>query len=305
MIEWFRHDTSARNDIKIRKLLRDSDPGALSAYWMCVEIIYQSGGYAEKQAIAEELSFYDMDGYIPLLISHELIEDVGDGIVTSQRVLSEIKWQEDRRLKKVEAGRKGGLSTQAKASTAKQGQAMLKQCLSDAKAHSSTIQDNTRQDNITTLTNVRVVGDQQADAPTPKEANTDLFGEKIKVETDIEKVPFDEIANYWNSKLKGKLPSIREITAKRKSLIRQRWHEYKGDVYTAIDNVAASDFLTGWKSCGFDWCFGKDNFIKIIEGNYRNGSHSRPLNRYNGKAFRPTDLNGQYDDLPPGEVIEA
>ncbi len=42
MVEWFRHDTDARNDIKVRKLLRDSDMGALGAYWLCVEILYQA-----------------------------------------------------------------------------------------------------------------------------------------------------------------------------------------------------------------------------------------------------------------------
>lgn len=140
MIEWFRHDTDARNDIKIRKLLRDCEPGALGAYWMCVEMIYQAGGYAEESAIAEELSFYSMDKFIPALVEHGLLEEVGNGILTSQRVIAEIKWQEERRQKKVEAGRMGGL---AKASNAKAMPSNAKATPSDALAQPSTIQDTT------------------------------------------------------------------------------------------------------------------------------------------------------------------
>ena len=142
MIEWFRHDTDARNDIKIRKMLRDSDPGALGAYWMCVEILYQSGGYSERDNLAEELSFYGMEGYLDVLVSHELLEEVGNNVLTSQRVLVEINYQETQRQKKVDAGRQGGLKTQAKQRSSN-AQAMP----SSAKALSSTRQDKTIQDN--------------------------------------------------------------------------------------------------------------------------------------------------------------
>ena len=107
MVEWFRHDTDARNDIKIRKLLRDSDMGALGAYWIAVEILYQAGGYVEKAALADELSFYNAERYIEVLLSLNLIEDVGNDVITSQRVLTEIAWQEDNRQKKSMAGKKG------------------------------------------------------------------------------------------------------------------------------------------------------------------------------------------------------
>ena len=91
MIEWFRHDTDARNDIKIRKLLRDNDRAALGAYWMCVEIIYQNEGYADEAAVTEELSFYNMDEFIPVMLALDLIERTNDGKLTSKRVLAEIE----------------------------------------------------------------------------------------------------------------------------------------------------------------------------------------------------------------------
>ena len=38
--------------------------------------------------------------------------------------------------------------------------------------------------------------------------------------------------------------------------------------------IEQSDFLTGrngvWNNCNFDWCMKPTNYIKIIEGNYKN-----------------------------------
>lgn len=140
----------------------------------------------------------------------------------------------------------------------------------------------------------RLVGGQQVDAPKADEDKTDLFGEKIEVEE--ENVPYKAIADYWNKTLNGKLPKIKSITDNRRILIKQRWHEYHNDIYGIIDKVAASDFLTGWKACGFDWCFKKDNMVKIAEGNYDNGKRNA------GQTFK-RDLTGRYDDIE-SEVIE-
>lgn len=299
MIEWFRHDTDARNDIKIRKLLRDNDPGALGAYWMCVEMIYQSGGYAEETTIAEELSFYNMDKFIPALVEHGLLEDVGNGVLTSQRVLSEIAYWEQTRQKKVEAGRKGGLATQAKSTNAKQCLSNAQAVLKDTKAPSSTRQDKTRQDNISrSVSKDTSLGEHCECPPEGNEESTDLFGEKVEVERDP--VPVQKIVEYWNNAVKPTaLPKVTEITKERRSLIRQRWKEYRDEVYMAIDKTVTSDFLTGrdgrWQMCDFDWVFTKKNMVKIFEGKYNRKAPAN--NRYNnGKSFKPHDINGQYDD---------
>ena len=280
MIEWFRHDTDARNDIKIRKLLRDSNPGALGAYWMCVEMIYQAGGYAEEKAIAEELSFYNMDEFIPTLIEHGLLEEVGNGVITSQRVLTEIAYWEQTRQKKVEAGRKGGLATQAKSTNAKQCLSNAQAPLKDTKAHSSTRQDKTRQDNIyRSVSKDTSLGEQSDCPPVEESGKTDLFGQKI--EEERERVPVQKIVDYWNKAVKDThLPQIRQPNESRKTLIKQRWNEYKNDVYMAIDKTVASDFLTGrdgkWSRCSFDWVFKKENMVKVLEGNYDNKEKEIP-----------------------------
>lgn len=304
MTEWFRHDTDARNDIKIRKLLRDYPLETLGAYWVCVEILYQNDGYAKRDVLQEELSFYGDEDHISALLEHGLLEEVGNDVITSQRVLSEISWQSEKRQKKVEAGRKGGLSTHSKSSNSKQCSSNAKADASNAKADSSdaqaTIQDITRQDNIMSLSNDSLIVGQQADATAEKKSETDLFGKEVEVETDRKTVPYDDIANHWNSKLKDKLPQIKAITDRRRVLMRQRWAEYGGDVFKAIDMVAENDFLTGktgWKGCGFDWCFQKEHMLKIIEGTYRQTADNR-------KSSGPTDLNGQYDDFNEKVVTE-
>lgn len=41
-----------------------------------------------------------------------------------------------------------------------------------------------------------------------------------------------------------------------------------------FESVAASDFLTGrsgrWKNCDLSWLMKKDNFSKVVQGNYIN-----------------------------------
>ena len=295
MIDWFRHDTDARNDIKIRRLLRDSSVTSLGAYWICVELLYQQGGYAEKDSLIEELSFYDCESCLDDLLSHGLIEDVGNGVVTSQRVLSEIKFQDERRQKKVEAGRKGGLSTQAKSSTVKQCSSNAKAEPSNGKALSSTIQDNTKQINISDSSKDSSLVGQQADATFEKKTETDLFGEKIPVGMESERIPYDEIGQYWNSKMKGKTnPQIRQIDESRKTAIRQRWSEFKNEVYTAIDKVSESEFLTSRKSFGFDWCFEKKHMTKILEGNYDNKKEEAIRRHKDYSDIKDEDLEKEF-----------
>ena len=304
MADWFRHDTDARNDIKIRKLLRDSTPGALGAYWICVEILFEAGGYEQRAILADELSFYNMDGFIDDLIAHGLLEDVGNGAITSHRVLSEVSYKEERRKQKSEAGKKGMESRWGR-----KGNSVITKDNSvitdDNRSYQSITDRNTipnhtipNHNNITSLSKDSLVGGQQADTPAKNEEGTDLFGEKVKVERDP--VPVQKIVEYWNNAVKPTaLPKVTEITKERRSLIRQRWKEYRDEVYVAIDRTATSDFLTGrdgrWQMCDFDWVFTKKNMVKIFEGKYNRKAPAN--NRYNnGKSFKPHDINGQYDD---------
>ena len=155
MVEWFRHDLNAHDDLKIRKLLRNYGECAYGAYWLIVELLYQQGGSASAEVISDTFELMSSPNMKEILAESGLFQISEDGTWTSKRITEEFAYQEERRKKIVEAGRMGGL---AKASNAK---AMLNNAIanssgaiaksSNALANSSTIQDNTKQDNNITL----------------------------------------------------------------------------------------------------------------------------------------------------------
>ena len=80
------------------------------------------------------------------------------------------------------------------------------------------------------------------------------------------------IIEAWNSL---NLATIREVNSKRGGMLRARIKEHGVDgVLEAIENIRQSDFLKGQNSRGwvitFDWFVKPNNFIKVLEGNYKN-----------------------------------
>ena len=92
-----------------------------------------------------------------------------------------------------------------------------------------------------------------------------------------EDIDYDKLMAFYNEKFKGVFPSIMKITDKRKELISDRINETsKEAVFTVLMNVYNSDYLKkpndrGWK-CDFDWIFGEESFVKILEGKYNTNS---------------------------------
>lgn len=128
-MDWFRHDADAHDDIKIRKLLRKHGPCAYGAFWLIVELIYRNDGSASAQDVNDEFDLMNLEGMKEILVDSGLFQIAEDGSWSSKRVTEEINYWNERRQKKVEAGRLGG---QARASNAKA-------TLSNAKAHPSTL----------------------------------------------------------------------------------------------------------------------------------------------------------------------
>ena len=71
------------------------------------------------------------------------------------------------------------------------------------------------------------------------------------------------------------MPNVQKLTKKRETSIRKRIEEYGatkvGEVLIA---VSKSSFLNGNSSMGwkanFDWIMKPENFIKVLEGQYKN-----------------------------------
>lgn len=79
------------------------------------------------------------------------------------------------------------------------------------------------------------------------------------------------------------LPVPYKLTDKRRSTIKARLKEYSKEQITEVFELAEkSDFLTGketdWNA-SFDWILNPSNFVKILEGNYKN-KEKKSTSRY-------------------------
>lgn len=111
-----------------------------------------------------------------------------------------------------------------------------------------------------------------------------LIDNKSSLASSIEnaepKIDFKSIMDFYNRMMQGK--RIRKMIAMpehRKQAIHARVNKYGIDaVYEMITKAANSDFLNGNNSKNWspsvDWLFGVKNFVKVLEGNYDNETHS-------------------------------
>lgn len=113
---------------------------------------------------------------------------------------------------------------------------------------------------------------------------------KLKEKNNI---PYDEIAELYNIHC-SKLVKLKNLTDKRKIMIKNRWLDNKCSLDFFVEFFAlvnSSDFLTGEKTdfrAGFDWIMNKNNMVKILEGQYANKQKSKPEER---SIYEPFSIN--------------
>lgn len=102
-------------------------------------------------------------------------------------------------------------------------------------------------------------------------------------ENEIEngiKIDYENFILFWNKKVeKSLIPKIDKLTDKRKKSLRILFSEFSKEKFAEVLNIALkSDFLTGKTKEGFvltfDFFSNKNNFIKVMEGNYANKEKS-------------------------------
>ncbi len=295
MIEWFKHDIHCLQDDRLFALVSRYGADGYAVYFHTVEAMYAGNGEPLSDISVRRIAFdfglplEKVQGILDYASSEGcdyLLESTDAGYV-SRRVMEECGRHTEKvsRMQSLAHRRWNAKSNAVR--IPKRNAERNAECNAD-----KTREDKNIPSSLTTFESM--VGGQRVDAPTEDKGKTDLFGERM--EQSEESVPYKSIGDYWNKVLDGKLPRIKSITDSRRILIKQRWHEYHNDIYGIIDKVAASDFLTGWKACGFDWCFKRDNMVKIAEGNYDNGKRNA------GQTFK-RDLTGRYDDVE-SEVID-
>lgn len=241
-MEWFRHDCNAHDDLKIRKLLRNYGECAYGAYWLIVELLYQNGGSASADEIADTFSLMSSPNMEQILAESGLFQIGEDGTWSSNRVKEEIDFQEERRRKAIESGRIGGQTRAINAGqTLRNTQAPLKQPLSDPQALPSTLPNLTKQNKDNTI----------SDNPSIKRNinNTSSSAESSKNASTSDEVPAAEEPAFIT------LPSNKgeEVPISEKMV--QVWK----DAYPAVDVKAE---LRKMKS----WCISNPKLRKTAQG---------------------------------------
>lgn len=106
----------------------------------------------------------------------------------------------------------------------------------------------------------------------------------------------EEIKQAWNAL---GLSQVQKISKERKKALKKILNEYGLEgFYKVIEEVKLSSFLRGESdstfSAGFDWILKDDNFLKIIEGNYRDKKKKRKEDLINDTSGYG-EINGMYD----------
>lgn len=96
VIDFFRHDVNAQQDLKIRRVIRDYGYEGYGVYWHIVEILYMNGGKASYEDLRAEVTGVApveiLDSLIESGLLHYLKED--DSVVKTGQVHKEaVRWQ--------------------------------------------------------------------------------------------------------------------------------------------------------------------------------------------------------------------
>ncbi len=136
-------------------------------------------------------------------------------------------------------------------------------------------------------TNKPITNKQQTDnkrITTTKEVKN-IRSKEVKNNTIVA----NSVIEYFNGVCVN-LPKVIKATDKRKMLVTNRMKEYsKDDLKKVIDLTAESLFLNGDNNRGwtadFDWLMQKQNFIKILEGNYKNKTNGKTKRNITREQF--------------------
>ncbi|MFY9154115.1 MAG: hypothetical protein WAO52_18995 [Prolixibacteraceae bacterium] len=121
--------------------------------------------------------------------------------------------------------------------------------------------------------------------------------DKTKQEESITSLPpkldkeIEEILELYH-RSSSSLPKVIKITNQRKTAIGARLKEHGIDqIKKMLSNVSESDFLQGMNknnwTADFDWLFKPQNFLKVLEGNYKNKTNGNKQQNDKRAATRP------------------
>lgn len=264
-MKWFKHDSDAHMDAKIRRLIHRFGIEAYGVYWYCLELI-------AHEVTSKKMTFeLEHDSEIiahDLKMSREKVEDM-----ISFMVSLELFEASDNRLfclkllKRLDLSQGGSDKFRQALKIKKQSQSHDSIMTESCQSHEKEVDLEVDLEKNKTLTSI----DQNSGKPilTPV-SKIRSFTPKSQPEAETIREIFLELCPA--------LPQPKKITERRKREIAKRCKENPEAQSTEFwraffCRVTASDFLTGRStdfSASFDWLINKSNFQKVIEGNYDN-----------------------------------
>ena len=277
-LEYFSLDVRMFSDIKIRKLIKYHKAQAVSVYMTLLCRIYEKGYYIE----------YDND--LPFIIS----EDCGleeDTIVSIIHYCLDIGLFDKGVFDKYKVLTSHGIQEryiQACAKTKRKLSKGLPYVLVDlghdhVQANKNGISsEKTYINSEKTYINSEetAINSEKSTQRKEKEkernkgdSNESLSSPPATTDSEINLLAFQEFFNKTVQEHGAQIPTITQISGKRKHSLLARFKEYgKEKLRQAVINAAKSPFLNGASEnpfvASFDWIFRPNNFPKVLEGNY-------------------------------------
>ncbi len=149
--------------------------------------------------------------------------------------------------------------------------------ISKRKAYSQSRRENRTKKTSKDINNTSKTYDKHMENENENGVDNESEVEVIKAPPE-KKIDFDQIQEIFNS-VCVELPKVKVLTPARKKAIEAiaKKHGLEA-IGEAFRNTAESDFMNGRSKEGwtanFDWIFNSKNFLKILEGNYKNKSKS-------------------------------
>lgn len=277
-LDYFPFDVDFFSDLKIRKLIKCQGGKAVTVYALLLCNIYKNGYYMRWD---KELPFIisEQTGYDEVYIQEVIKSCFTVGLFSKElyemeKVITSIGIQEryqsicslSRRICDIKeygliSSEKNTFSSEEKAISSEE-----KSITSEEKPISSAKSTQRKEKEIN------------------KENTTNVVSKKDK-HSLRQNIDFEELMNYFNSAFNGKIQQIKVMTEKRKKAVKARVAEFgKESIITVFKNVQESKYLLGnnsnnWR-CDFDWIFAPTNYVRILEGNYKNRTYEQKQTEY-------------------------